>query len=124
MKFLRLIYLCYTKKVNIKFQFKKMCTKQVPLKVSVLLGYSTVSVGDLCRTRRDCAGLVSKGQSVHTVLKCQASYARTGCNCTTILSTKNLHIAGKLHVRMWGYKFLEHCPPLHSCSRDDCVATV
>jgi len=48
-----------------KFQFKKLCTKQVPLKVSVLLGYSTVSLGDLCQTFRECAGLVSKSQRVH-----------------------------------------------------------
>jgi len=41
------VHIAYTKKVNMKSQFKKMCTKQVPLKVSVLLGYGTVSLSFL-----------------------------------------------------------------------------
>jgi hypothetical protein len=36
-----------------KFQYKKVCMKQVPLKVSVLLGCSTILMGDLCPTFGD-----------------------------------------------------------------------
>ena len=102
----------YTKYRGRRWRVKKLCMKQVPLKVSVLLGCSTVSLGDLCRTFRDCARLSARVK------------VSTGRNCTTVLSTKNLHIAGKLHVGMWGYKLLEHCPPFHSCSPDGWVATV
>jgi hypothetical protein len=74
---LLLIYLCYIKEVNMNFQYGKVCMKQVPLKVSVRVGYSTISLDDWCLTFGDIMVVLSAGVEVctdhHAILKCQAA---------------------------------------------------